>query len=351
MDKPVILHCINSLGIGGAEILLKNTVSQLDRYDHVICQLDFPDTLAPDFKPYPVYNLRHTSFIRSIRSVLSLRRIIKRHKVKIIHAHLFDATLLARLAKPKNVIFFFTIHNILSRDAFEVNRLSWWVEKLTYKKKQAIIGVSQEVLNDYNTWVGIKGKSFVLYDYVNEIFFKLAYNMKDVATELKLVAIGNLRRQKNYSKLLDAFLLLRDLPVSLDIYGSGDLEKELLDKIKKGNLRVRLMGRTNNVPEVLLCYHAYIMPSSFEGFGLAPMEAMAAGMPVILSDLAVFREVAEDVPVYFDPDDPDSIAEAIRYTYNNWQKVSQNNTRARLLIKQKASKEVYLSKLFDIYNS
>ena len=75
------------------------------------------------------------------------------------------------MAKPKNVIFFFTIHNILSKDAFEVNRLSLWVEKLTYKKKQAIIGVSQEVLNDYNTWVGIKGKSFVLYDYVNEIFF------------------------------------------------------------------------------------------------------------------------------------------------------------------------------------
>ena len=351
-NKSTVLHCIDSLALGGAETLLKNTLPLLKNYNNIVCYLHPPDDLISDFRGVPVHCLNYTSKLSFFSAVKKLRKIIKKYNVSIIHAHLFQSTLIARIACSKNIKFIFTIHNLLSKDAFEVNRLSLWAEKLTYKKRQIIIGVSREVLNDYNNWVGIKGKSFVLYNYVNEKFFNLSSDVyKEVSSELKLVAVGNLRRQKNYLRLLDSFLQLKDLPVSLHIYGVGDLEDELIDKIKKEKLNVRLMGRVNDVSEVLPCYHAYIMPSLFEGFGIAPMEAMAAGMPVILSDLAVFRELAEDLPVYFDPNRPDSMANAIRYTYDNWHELSQNSTRAKLLIKQKASKEVYLSKLFDIYNS
>jgi glycosyltransferase involved in cell wall biosynthesis len=256
------------------------------------------------------------------------------------------------MASLKKMKFVFTVHNPLSKDAFGVNRFSLWAEKLTYRKKQTVIGVSREVLHDYDTWVGIKGKSFVLYDYVHDKFFDLQYaSCRDISSGLKLIAVGNLRRQKNYATLLDAFLLLRDLPVSVDIYGGGDMEHELARKIKNEQLNVRLMGRVSDVSKVLPAYHAYIMPSLFEGFGIAPMEAMAAGMPVILSDLPVFREVAENIPIYFDPGNARSIAEAIKYVYDNWSDVNVKGLRGRAIIKQKASREVYLSKLVEIYES
>jgi glycosyltransferase involved in cell wall biosynthesis len=92
------------------------------------------------------------------------------------------------------------------------------------------------------------------------------------------------------------------------------------------------------------------MGSLFEGFGIAPMEAMAAGMPVILSDLDVFRELAEDVPRYFDPEDAASIASAIRFVHDNWMEMKYRATRGKNLIHKKASKEVYLNRLMEIYN-
>jgi len=356
MKKPVILHCINHLGVGGAEILLRNTVRQLDGYDHVICHLGLPDTLAADFSPYPIYNLRHTSFLKTIRSIQSIRRIIKRHNVDFVHSHLFYSTLLARFACARKNKLVFSVHNILSKDAFEMNRLSLWAEKLTYKKRHTIVGVSRHVLNDYDSCVGIKGKSFVLYNYVGDQFFNLPITIEpDISSGLKLIAVGNLRRQKNYLRLVEAFTMLKTIPVSLDIYGAGDLEQnlqqELLHNIEEDKLNIRLMGRSDNVAAVFSKYHAYIMPSLFEGFGIAPMEAMAAGMPVLLSDLPVFRELAEDLPVYFDPLNSSSIADAILYVHNNWTEVISNGNKGRQLIKSKASRDVYLSKLIRIYNS
>jgi len=356
MKKPVILHCINHLGLGGAEILLKNTVKQLDCYDHVICYLKYPHTLATAFNSSPVYHLNYTSFFKSFQAIQCIRKIIERHNVDVVHSHLFYSTLLARFACARKSKLVFTVHNILSKDAFEVNRLSLWAEKLTYKKRHTVVGVSGEVLNDYNSWVGIKGKSFVLYNYVDEQFFNLSRPIDpDISSGLRLIAVGNLRRQKNYHKLIEAFTLLKTVPISLDIYGAGDLEKdlekELLYKINEGRLNIRLMGRIDNVADVLSDYHAYIMPSLFEGFGIAPMEAMAAGMPVLLSDLPVFKEIAEDLPVYFNPTSSSSIANAILYVYNNWTEVISNVNKGRELIKSKASRDVYVSKLIRIYNS
>ena len=350
--KSVVLHCINSLGVGGAEVLLRDTITGMPEFDHVICYLNKPEDLLPDFKNYSTYNLGHSGWKNSFRTISRMKKIIRQHNPDVIHSHLFEVTVLSRLATSKNDNFFFTIHNIMSKDAFEVNRMSVFAERVTYKKRHTIIGVSQQALNDYNKWIGIKGKSFVLYNYVKQSFFDASYDYnRDIQNAFKLVAVGNLRRQKNYFALLEAIHLLKDHPIHLDIYGSGDLEKELLDKINKERLNVRLMGRTNDVSAVLPAYHAYIMPSLFEGFGIAPMEAMAAGMPVLLSNLEVFKEVAEDFPVYFDPANPSTMADAIKYAYDNWQQVKSKAQKGKSMIKQKVSREVYFSNLIKIYNS
>lgn len=346
-----IIHCINSLGTGGAEILLKNTIELLNEYEHVICYLNKPDDLLPYFQNCTVYCLQHYSVRNIGRTIIKLRSIIIRHNPEIIHAHLFDSTLIARLAKPSSIRFYFTIHNLLSEDAFKINKLSLFLEKLTYSKRQIIISVSNAVLKDYNEWVGVKGKSYVLYNFVQESFFNLSINNnRDIKKGLKLVAIGNLRRQKNYELLIESFTYLKDLPVSLDIYGSGDIEADLSKRIEKCGVNIKLKGRTNNVLSLLPEYDAYIMPSLFEGFGIAPMEAMAYGMPVLLSDIEVFKELAEEIPIYFNPYDSISMANAIKYAYYNWDYIKGKAAHGKSLILAKASKDVYINNLKKIYN-
>ena len=349
--RPVILHCIDSLTIGGAEVLLKNTIPLLKDYDHVICYLNGPEDLVDSFSAYPLYKLDHNSWADTFRTVKRLKKIIRKHKAAILHAHLFNSTLIARFACPGKTKFVFTIHNPLSRDAFMVNKKSLYAEKWTYKKRQHIIAVSKLVLKDYDEWVGIKGPAYVLYNHVEEKFFKLTYDYnKSVEERFRLVAVGNLRRQKNYFVLIEALAQLKGYPVSVDVFGEGDLRQALQKKIEDTGVNMRLMGRVNEITGVLENYDAYIMPSIFEGYGIAPMEAMAAGMPVLLSDLEVFREIAGDLPVYFNPLDSGSIARALIFSRENWDLVKEKAKNSRSIVYEKASKEKYLLHLEEIYS-
>ncbi|MEK7365411.1 MAG: glycosyltransferase, partial [Candidatus Deferrimicrobiota bacterium] len=82
----------------------------------------------------------------------------------------------------------------------------------------------------------------------------------------------------------------------------------------------RLMGRLIEIPdpsddEIARLFggaKAFVFPSFAEGFGLPPLEAMASGVPVVCSDIPVFREVYGDAVRYVDPSRPESIAEGVR---------------------------------------
>lgn len=58
-------------------------------------------------------------------------------------------------------------------------------------------------------------------------------------------------------------------------------------------------------------------PSLYEGFGLPPLEAMAAGVPVCVSDIPVFHEIYENAAEYFDPYDIESMASIIKSLLEN----------------------------------
>jgi glycosyltransferase involved in cell wall biosynthesis len=131
---------------------------------------------------------------------------------------------------------------------------------------------------------------------------------------------GNIKPHKNLERLIDAFHSLR----------KGELENVKLliigDEISKyATLRravhrlklhkhVRFLGF---VPDKTLASlyrlaSVFVFPSLYEGFGLPPLEAMAAGTPVITSNVSSLPEVVGDAAVLIDPYDPDAISEAIQ---------------------------------------
>ncbi len=129
----------------------------------------------------------------------------------------------------------------------------------------------------------------------------------DPDTRLRLVAMGTLEPRKNHGAAAD---ILRELrrnffpEATLDIIGRegwGDVADGL-----RGRPGVRLHGHLpdGEVRRILHAADVFISTSHDEGLGLPLLEVQYAGLPVIASDIPVFREVLEDSGTFVDPSDP-----------------------------------------------
>ncbi len=198
----------------------------------------------------------------------------------------------------------------------------------------------------------MKGNTHVLYNMIDQNFFDQLTTPCSSSSQTRLVAVGNLRRQKNYQTLVKAFLHLRTENVSLDIYGRGELYEELEDQIIEHKLPIRLMGQVKDIPQVLKNYDGFILASLFEGYGIAPVEAMAVGLPLLLSDLQVFREVTDNEAVFFNPLLSEEIAGAIKeFILISSEKKALMSRQGKIRAVSMASKGIFQQKLVEIYQS
>jgi glycosyltransferase involved in cell wall biosynthesis len=128
-----------------------------------------------------------------------------------------------------------------------------------------------------------------------------------------LLYVGRIDIRKNIPGLLHAFAQLREMNVRLILAGSGNHEKQHIGEIiKKYGLieRVRLIGwiPDEDLPLLYALSYGFVYLSFVEGFGLPSLEALASGVPVVVSDIDVMHEVCGNAAVFVDPYDPASIA-------------------------------------------
>jgi glycosyltransferase involved in cell wall biosynthesis len=154
-----------------------------------------------------------------------------------------------------------------------------------------------------------------------------------------LLFLGTFEPRKNIIGLLEAYqLLLDELPDAPPLVLAGNrgwMFEETMQQIARMQLDKRIIWR-ENVPQAALpaLYNmakALITPSFYEGFGFPALEAMACGTVPIVSDRASLPEVVGDVGALVDPDDPGTIAAAMRHvlTDSEWVKAMQTAGLAR----------------------
>jgi glycosyltransferase involved in cell wall biosynthesis len=350
--KVTILHIIESLVIGGAEVLLTESLKSIsDDYRHVVVYLRPPETLLPEVKADKIYCLNYNGKYSLLSCAYKLRKIIKAEQAKLIHAHHYWPTIVARLAKPANVQLITTIHGLLSKDAFEPNHLSLYLERLTYSKKHHLVFVSETVAQDYRKYIETGPRCSVFYNFAKDEFFLPENNslVKGSSEGFRLVAIATLKAAKNHTLLLEASKLLKGEEIYLDIIGDGPLKDELQKTIEDNRLeKVNLKGEHQKVYELLQQYDGFILASAHEGFGIAMVEAMAVGLPCILSDIEAHREVTANNALFFDLNSPEDCAKKILELKTN----TELRTKLALSGKvraQKFKKEAYLQQIVALY--
>lgn len=160
----------------------------------------------------------------------------------------------------------------------------------------------------------------------------LAFRRKFALPEDFILSVGHFEKRKNYLRLVDAVARLRDLGRScklLIIGNNSGLKNAIEARAEATNLsgRLRLLSGLSD-REVRCAYKLcslFVFPSTYEGFGIPILEAMAAGRPMVLSDIPVFREITQDRGVYFSPRDVESMALSIESV------LSSSSERTRLV--------------------
>ena len=250
------------------------------------------------------------------------------------HLDLFECFNIPTIENPYGRTFH-TIHDIRSVE-FEPSVAKRWLSKFIHtksiKKVDRIITVSNamrseilahfpyaDVIKIYN---GINVRNTVLSDNIDILKRKEKLGLPNEF----LLSVGHFEKRKNYGTLLDAIKLLKDRGqhISLIIVGNDNGEKKFIDE------KINNLGLKNNVTlfsnlsneDVLLMYKvckAFIFPSTYEGFGIPILEAMANGKPFILSDIEVFKEITKGYGEFFNPKNKESMASSIIKTLDDVQ--------------------------------
>lgn len=355
MHKPILLLSIDNLKRGGAETILIGILPDLNKtFSVIIVTLsDECDFSKEEIICEKKYSLGFKNKFSLFSSILKLKRIIRKHNPSLIHSHLFYSSLIARIAAPNTIPLFYSLHGQMSRNALGNSKLLLFLERKTIKPNHFPVAVSEHILKDYKSNVKNVSNSFVLKNYIAKNYFDHSSPKTfEGIKELKLVAVGNIKKAKNYNYLIEALEKLNGYKISIDIYGTGDTQKvnELNDLSQKKEVPICLKGPTNEIYKILPSYDLLVNCSMHEGFGMAVVEAMAMGMPLLLSDIPVFHEVIYDNALFFDIKNPDSFGELIRGIFN--QKYNLNVlSKSGIEISKKYTKEIYLENLFNIYDS
>ena len=258
--------------------------------------------------------------------------LIGRHGIDLMHFPHFNAPIFYR---KKFVV---TIHDLILRHfppkkAGVLEGLKYFIKDLAYravirraiKKSGRVVAVSEFVKKDILAHYKITPKKIrVIYEGSPDFQDSDKQKESNVAARNSFILyVGNAYPHKNLDVLIDGFLLYLDNSgdkiTKLVLAGENDYFYERLKRQKSGPIskypdRIVFSGfiEENNLPALYQKASAYVFPSLCEGFGLPPLEAMACGAPVISSDETALPEILGDAALYFNPRDPEDLAQKIK---------------------------------------
>jgi glycosyltransferase involved in cell wall biosynthesis len=271
--------------------------------------------------------------ISNIKAYKQMKKLLESHKFNIIHCHTPMGGFIGRLAN-KNAKFkaymIYTAHGFhFYKGAPIVNWLFYYpIEKYMSRYTDTLITINKEDFNIAKKKFFMKnieyffepGFDYNRYNIMNSIKAN-KFNYLNDGYEIVLLTVGELNKNKNQKVVIEALTYLKDLNIRYILCGEGNRKKYLHKLSKRYGVEDKLLflGYRNDINEILKYADIYIMPSIREGFGLAAIEAMAAGLPIIATNNRGSREylIQDQADLLCNYNRPDQFASAIRKLYND----------------------------------
>lgn len=325
MRRINVLHLINEIEPAGAETLLLNTVRYFDkeRFNLLVGYFTGPGTLAEETR---TAGAEVIDFSKEGRvDPLFLPKLISfvwERQIDIIHNHLNQATLIGRLVAK-----LMGIRPILSTRHYAydhkekglVRRLERWSAPVD----SMILAVSKQVRDYLISKEGCCSERVeILTNAIDIGAFTGRDSVKPTIRNPQVPvigAVGRLHPQKGYDTLLEAAeIVLKESPAArFKIVGGGELLQALRDKAEHLGISeaVDFLGQRQpaEIPDILAGFDVFVQASNWEAFGIAIVEAMACGLPVVATEVEGVLDVVDDGVNGFlvPPRDPEALAQRI----------------------------------------
>lgn len=296
-----IAYFIGSLNRGGAESLILDICrrSTIAPYDF-ICVYRHDGNMSSDFFNSGASLIRVPKKYGILRYLYYLRKTFSEEQVTIVHSQTTSNTLLLSIALIGTGIKIITTFH-----GYNFGKAPWWQRTLVYQKSDKILCVSEHQKQYYEKmWeLPITNKLQVVY---NGIDFTKIDNVKTkIVNQLesdgvKLVMVGNFVDVRSQMVIVKAIDILRNRGVTnFDFYFVGkrvEKEHELYDNCVKyceeNELKnVHFLGSRGDVPEILKTVDGFVYSTAHDTFGIAVIEATAAGLPIVVNNWPVMSEV------------------------------------------------------------
>lgn len=281
-------HSVHFMGLE-PPFRLKNDSSDSMRFHQVYVQ-EYP---VFDFQPY------------SLALASQLSTIIRQYEIDVIHSHYAlpyaVSALLARDISGKDVKCVTTLHGT-DITIVGAHPTMASITRYAIEKSDVVTAVSHHLRKQSEAKLGVTpGKIKTVYNFINLEFFNPSLRAESCKKGEKLVVLhlSNLRSVKrplDVIKIYHGIVKAIDQPTELRIVGEGPLQYEMMRLARKLGVeeRVRFLGVRSDIGCQIASSHLMLLPSQEESFGLAALEAMACGVPVVASRVGGLPEVIED---------------------------------------------------------
>ena len=304
--------------------------------------------------------------LKNIKAYKELKRIIKTNKYDIVHCNTPVGGILTRMAcnkmrKKGEIKVIYEVHGFhFFKGGSKKNWMIWYpVEKYFSKQTNVLVTTNQmdyELALEKFTKTKVEkvpGVGIELDKFINaekNYSLKEELGLKD--DDFVLLSVGELNKNKNHEVVLRALAKLNNKKIHYLICGNGPLQDYLEELISKLNLngQVHLLGYRRDIASICKVSDVFMFPSKREGLGMASIEAMSTGLPIITSDRHGINDYSVDGVTGFkyNPNDIDGFAEGISKLMNDPElrnKMGEDNKEVAKRFStenaMKAIKEVY----------
>ena len=327
-----ILRVINSLNIGGAErsVIGNVPIHIQNGFDVDVLLLNGKKTHFYEELAQSKINIISFGKDNNVYNPLLIFKICKLiNKYDVLHVSLFPAlywVAFAKILTRSKTKLIFTEHSTSNdRRSYRFFKL---VEQIVYRQYDKIIAISPEATENLSEHLNYKMPVETIYNgvdvkrvYEESVEFSNFGNLKDLLKNNKIILqVASFSNAKDQDTLIRSLSLINE-DVHLIFAGDGpriNICKDLAKKLNVTHL-ITFLGIQNNVHSLYGIADIVVMSSHYEGFGRAAVEGMAAGKPVIASDVAGLSEIIKNHGLLFQVGNENELAKTINELIANKQ--------------------------------